>query len=214
VLVRAVEVDPERKFSARLAQGMPPPNPALHLTGAACRLSGLHSSLEAAPAGEFVVRRWYMPYIGQIEAVSESAPIDGRQWIDLIDSHGSLDHVPPVMGINPFDRQPCEYNAPSSTARVVIGGVRVGAIGWAVDGSPVLLVDANEESVEDVAKVAEGVARRLGARFVRDDTERERRTSRCTRPATRLTVSWSSASRPRGPAGELAVRPRGGSFEH
>jgi hypothetical protein len=112
-----------------------------------------------------------MVYIGQIEAVSASEPIDGRQWLDLIDSHGALDHVPPVMGINPFNRQPCEYKAPGSTARIVIGGARIGAIEWAMDGSAVLLVLANEESVEDVASVAEDIASRLGARFARENTE-------------------------------------------
>jgi hypothetical protein len=113
-----------------------------------------------------------MPYIGQIEAVAGSAKIDGRKWMELIDSHGSLDHVPPVMGINPFNRQPVEYNAPGSTARIVIGGVSIGAIEWAMDGSPVLLVDSDEEWVEDVAKVAGEVAMRLGTRFVRKNAEK------------------------------------------
>lgn len=87
--------------------------------------------------------------------------------MELIDSHGALQHVPPAKGINPFTRQVCEYNAPSSTARIVISGARIGAIEWAMDGSPLLLVHADEESVEFVAKIAEDVGALLGARFVR-----------------------------------------------
>jgi hypothetical protein len=109
-----------------------------------------------------------MAYLGRIEAISESAEIDPTVWFKLIDAQGPLRHVPPVMGINPFTRQPCEVNAPSSTAQVCIDGVPVGTISWATDGSPCLLVDADDESVEYVARIAEDVATALGAHFVRE----------------------------------------------
>jgi hypothetical protein len=125
--------------------------------------------------GLFVVGGWLtnrpMPYIGQIEAIGGSAGIDARRWMELIDSYGSLAHVPPVTGINPATRQPCEFNAPSSTARVMRGGARIGAILWALDGSPFLLVEADEEAADEVAKVAENIASRLDARFVRENAE-------------------------------------------
>ena len=112
-----------------------------------------------------------MLFIGQIEAASESAKIDPNRWLALIDSHRSLMHRPrvSVMVINPFTREPCEYTAASaSTADVLIGGAGVGSIWWALDGSPFLNVQAEEESAEAVAKIAEEVATALGARFVRE----------------------------------------------
>jgi hypothetical protein len=81
--------------------------------------------------------------------------------------HRSLRHVPSHKGINPFTRQPCEFNAPASTAQITFDGARVGAIEWAMDGSPLLLVHADDEWMDYVASVAEGVAFLFGARFVR-----------------------------------------------
>src|SRR5262245_48708481 len=112
-----------------------------------------------------------MLFLGRIEAVSESTEIDPGNWLALIDSHGSLGHVPAHMGINPFTRKPMEFKAPASTAAVRIGGVRVGSIFWALDGSPYLLVQAEEESAEAVADIAEEIATALGARFVRETAE-------------------------------------------
>jgi hypothetical protein len=107
-----------------------------------------------------------MPFVGQIEPFSEATKIDPKGWLALIDSHDSLGHVPPRKSINPFTRQPMEVKAPASTAVVLIDGADVGSISWAMDGSPVLIVDAEDGSEEAVAKVAEEVAKALGARFV------------------------------------------------
>jgi len=108
-----------------------------------------------------------MPYIGQIEAAYQSAPIDGSEWMGLIDSHRALRHVPPKMGVNPFTRKSCEFKAPASSAQVAANSARVGGIQWAMDGSPYLLVDADDEWIDFVATIAEEVASTLGARFVR-----------------------------------------------
>jgi hypothetical protein len=117
--------------------------------------------------------RWrYMVYIGHIEAESESIEIDRDRWMNLIDSHRSLGHVPPITGINPFTRQPCEYWAPSSSAEIMIDGTSVGCIAWAQDASSCLLVESEEGSVEEVAVIAEEIADSLGARFVRSPEER------------------------------------------
>src|ERR1051325_236597 len=107
-----------------------------------------------------------MAYIGRIEDISESAPIDPSKWLTLIDSQPSLRHVPPFKGINPFTREPCEYNAPASTGQIINNGERVGAIEWAQDGSPYLLVNADDEWRDFVAIIAADVASRLGARYV------------------------------------------------
>jgi hypothetical protein len=112
-----------------------------------------------------------MLFIGQIEALGRSAKIDRDKWIELIDSHLSLTHVPPVKGVNPFTRQPFVYSAPDSTAQIVVGRTTIGLMQWALDGSPFLQVHANDASVEDVVKVAEDIASMLGARFVRENGE-------------------------------------------
>jgi hypothetical protein len=87
--------------------------------------------------------------------------------MQLIDSHPALRHVPPHTGINPFTREPWEYNAPASTAQITVEGTRVGAIEWAMDGSRYLLVHAAEGRVDFVESVATDVATTLGACFVR-----------------------------------------------
>jgi hypothetical protein len=95
--------------------------------------------------------------------------LDRRQWMELINTHASLSSVPPAKGINPFTRQPDEFKAPGTTARVLIGGAGVGIIECAADDSGRLDVHADEGSVADVMSVAEDLATRLGARFVRGD---------------------------------------------
>jgi hypothetical protein len=107
-----------------------------------------------------------MILLGEIEAVSEAAPLDAAKWLSLIDSHESLGHVPSKMGINPFTKKPTEYKSPASTARICVEGASVGSIGWALDGSLSLIVEAEENSVDLVTKTAEEVARTLGGRFV------------------------------------------------
>ncbi|MGH7172294.1 MAG: hypothetical protein ACRELG_18615 [Gemmataceae bacterium] len=113
-----------------------------------------------------------MLFLGRIEAVSESNPIDPGKWLALIDSHGSLGHVPSHMGINPFTRELWEFKAPYSTADIWIGSARAGSIWWALDGSPVLIVQAEEDSAEAVANIVKEVATRLGGRFVREAAEK------------------------------------------
>jgi hypothetical protein len=112
-----------------------------------------------------------MLFLGQIEAPPGSTGIDSVTWLALIDSHASLAHVSPRKGINPCTGEPFEYKAPPSTAIVHAGGTDIGCIEWAMDGSPVLIVQAQKGSVEVVASVAEDVARILAGRFVRDAHE-------------------------------------------
>jgi hypothetical protein len=111
-----------------------------------------------------------MESVGCIEAASESAPIDPKRWLALIDSHRSLAHVPPQMRPNPFKPgEMMEVNAPASTAIISVNGRRIGSIWWAMDGSPILWVHAEDkESVGTVSTIAEEIAVLLGARFVRE----------------------------------------------
>jgi hypothetical protein len=108
-----------------------------------------------------------MTSLGRIEASPEAAGIDQGRWIALIGSHRSLAPVPPRQGINPFTREQTEFRAPATSAIVSIEGTVVGSICWAMDGSPMLVVDARDESAEAVTSVADEVAIALGARFVR-----------------------------------------------
>ena len=105
-----------------------------------------------------------MLIIGEIVA---STGIESDKWIALIKSHGALANVPPRKGINPFTHQPCEYKASSSTALVQKGGADIGSIYWAMDGSPMLIVQSQEDSVDTVVSIAEEIASSLGGQFVR-----------------------------------------------
>jgi hypothetical protein len=111
-----------------------------------------------------------MEYIGLIKWPNGPSEVDRQRWLELIDTHGSLAHVPPRSGINPFTRKPTLAHAPRSTAIVLIDSVEVGSIGWSEDESPALVVNAKEGANEQVCRIAEDVATRLGARFVRDES--------------------------------------------
>jgi hypothetical protein len=111
-------------------------------------------------------------FLGRIEAVSNSSPIDPTKWLAMIGSRESLGHIPSQMGINPFTRQPWEFKAPDSTACILVDGNRVGSISWALDDPSFLIVQAEEDSTEAVAKIADEVAKLLGGRFVLDSEAR------------------------------------------
>jgi hypothetical protein len=107
-----------------------------------------------------------MTYVGHIEAAA--AAIDREKWLALIDAHDALGHVPPQKGVNPFTRKPTLIHAPKSDAKILRNGVQIGSVGWALDGSPVLHVNANDDAVAQVCRIADDIATSLGARFVRD----------------------------------------------
>jgi hypothetical protein len=109
-----------------------------------------------------------MESVGRIEAASESAPIDPKRWLAMIDSHRSLAHVPPRKRPNPFKPgEMMEVKSPASTANVSANGRCIGSIWWAMDGSPILCVHAEDkESIGTVSTIAEEIAVQLGARFV------------------------------------------------
>jgi hypothetical protein len=107
-----------------------------------------------------------MELIGHIEAGDGHPPIDKDRWVDLVQSHPSLRPVPPVLGINPFTRMPCEFIAPTSTAKVIERGLDCGMIFWAEDESACLVVEANDSERESVVAIACGIAQQLGGRLV------------------------------------------------
>jgi len=125
-------------------------------------------SLSAAEAAK-VGWQLNMMFLGRIEPVSASSPIDPDKWLALIDSHDSLVHMPSRVGINPFTREPWEYKGSPSTGIIQKGGTKIGSIWWAMDGSPFLIVQAEHDLAEAVAGIAEEIAIILGARFVQED---------------------------------------------
>ena len=108
-----------------------------------------------------------MAFIGQIEGASGSNGIDKDSWIRLIDSHPQLSVVPPQKGINPFTRKPIEFKALPTSAIVCIGGEEIGSISWAQDGSPSLIVEADDKSADAIASLAQELAIDLGGTFTR-----------------------------------------------
>jgi hypothetical protein len=107
--------------------------------------------------------------IGEIGA---SGGIEADKWLALISSHDALANVPPRMGINPFTRQRCEYKTPASSALIRQSDADIGLIYSAMDGSPKLIVQAREDSVDAVSRVAAEIASALGGRFVRQPLEK------------------------------------------
>jgi len=61
------------------------------------------------------------------------------------------------------------YKAASDCAHVVVEGIEVGMIHWAMDDSQKLVVWSATGAEVQVAVVAEHVATRLGWRYVRED---------------------------------------------
>lgn len=107
-----------------------------------------------------------MELIGHIEVGDGLVEIDEGRWVALIREHPALAPIPPRQGINPFTKEPCEFKAPASTASVMVDGSRRGSICRAEDGSPVLLVDADESDLDAVAEIAREIAQDLGGHFL------------------------------------------------
>jgi hypothetical protein len=107
-----------------------------------------------------------MTSIGRIEGGPRDNRIDQGEWIALIKSLPSLAPIRPTKGINPFTGKPIEFKSPVTSASVCIEGTELGSLSWAMDGSPILIVYANDEAAATVASVAEQVAQKLGAHFV------------------------------------------------
>ncbi len=107
--------------------------------------------------------------VGRIISVPEARGIDRAAWVALISAHHCLAPVPARPGVNPFTREPMVFRAPDTEAIVCIGGAEVGFIGWAMDGSPMLIVRADDRSVERVVAMAQEIATALGGRLVREE---------------------------------------------
>ena len=110
-----------------------------------------------------------MTSLGTIERDHSSAT--GRtEWIHLIDSHPQLSQVADKQGINPFTKGAMEYKAARDCAHVLVEGIEIGMIHWAMDDSQRLVVWSAAGAEAQVAAVAENVASRLGWRYVREDS--------------------------------------------
>jgi hypothetical protein len=108
-------------------------------------------------------------YIGRIEA--EPPGIERAKWLALVDSHPHLRTRTgtPHMGISPFTRKPTEFKPRRRTGIVDVGGGDIGTIDWAMDGSPMLLVNAEDGSTDAVIPIAEQIAAALQGHFVREE---------------------------------------------
>jgi hypothetical protein len=98
--------------------------------------------------------------------------IDMERWHEMIGTHLSLAHPPARPGINPFTKQEMVYKPNKYFAQVVLDKGEIGAIYPAMDGSPYLIVDAEESCDKGVREVAEDIARILGGRFELDTNEK------------------------------------------
>lgn len=61
--------------------------------------------------------------------------------------------------------------APDTTARIIVDGIQVGSIFWALDGSHMLIVDAEDGAADSVTIIAQNLATSLNASFGRISDE-------------------------------------------
>jgi hypothetical protein len=102
-----------------------------------------------------------------VTIVAVIVPKDGESipalaWESLIPRHSSLALSEVKTGVNPFTKEPVTVPPRRDYARVVIDGLDVGCIEWALDGSDMLLVRA-ETNADAVIAVGAEVAQELGA---------------------------------------------------
>lgn len=103
-----------------------------------------------------------MALSGQL--VSESG-IDRDAWVALINQHPSLAHIASTQGTNPFTRETIETRPPETSALILFNGNEVGTIYWAMDDSPMLIVDAD---TDEAKPMIDNIASFLDARFIQD----------------------------------------------
>lgn len=109
-----------------------------------------------------------MVLVGRVEPSSDA--VGGRpDWISIIQGHPQLSPIAPVEGINTFTQEPILYRARPDTAQVWNEGKRVVLIHWAADDSRRLVVWSDPGYEDQIRKVAEDVAGRLGWQLVRAD---------------------------------------------
>lgn len=107
-------------------------------------------------------------FVGTIEP--DTGSLAGKnEWIALIGVHSALALYEPKQGINPFTKAPISFKPHPDTARVVVDGVQVGSIHWAMDDSRRLVVRAERAAIARVIAIANDVASRLGWCFVAHD---------------------------------------------
>jgi hypothetical protein len=105
--------------------------------------------------------------VGQIESTSGQPTLDIDSWIAMIDLHPRLQRAEDRPGVNPFTKKPTMFRASPTSGIVKFEEKRAGNIYPAEDGTPVLIVDAEEGCEAAVLGVAEEVAASLGYRFAR-----------------------------------------------
>jgi hypothetical protein len=103
-----------------------------------------------------------MGVIGEILREPDPPGISRQRWIDMIREHPNIEPPEPREGINPFTKEPMVIRPTPDVARVVVGGRKVGSMGWAHDGSNMIVVFGEPEAVVPLAR---DIAESLGGRF-------------------------------------------------
>jgi len=106
-----------------------------------------------------------MAFLGAITAAADPPGIDLGRWTELIGKHPHLVAFPAREGVNPFTRGAYTYRAHPGDAHVVIDGVEVGTMTWAMDGTNRIAVDGDARLVEAIAVE---VASELGGIYRRE----------------------------------------------
>jgi hypothetical protein len=92
--------------------------------------------------------------------------VDLSRWTQLIAGHPHLVPMSAREGLHPFTGASVRYRVHAGDARVVVGGVPVGRMTWATDGSNRIVVDGDATLVEpialEIASELGGVYRRGG----------------------------------------------------
>jgi len=98
-----------------------------------------------------------------ITAAANAVPLDQERWLALIASRSEFVVPEPVVGTNPFTGKPSEFRPHPASARVVLDGIDVGSMHWAMDSSSAVIVWANEDTfVSRITAFALEVAEPLG----------------------------------------------------
>jgi hypothetical protein len=108
--------------------------------------------------------------IGEIVREPDPPGIDNQRWIDLIRGHPNLVPPEPREAINPFTKKSMVIKPRPDVACVVVDGQEVGVMSWALDGSNLINVFGQPQTVVPLARE---IAKALGGRF-RASTDEER----------------------------------------
>ena len=93
-----------------------------------------------------------MPHIWELVAKPGCPKLSKEPWVELIEVHPDLQSVPPREVPNPFSpRGAMMVSAPETTARLVVADESIATVFWALDESPILVLEFEDEDDEEEA---------------------------------------------------------------